>query len=350
MLHSVGLLLLAQTIAVICFPCSTTDQRRRIIVDQDGGGDDAWALLMLLMNENQFNVSVEAITCTYGNTDLENSVRNAARILDSLNRRDVPLFRGTSERLITPAPARDDNGYFWGEDGFGDVVFDGEPDLTDIPDEHAVMKMYQLIRRYPGEITILCLGPLTNLAMLFKMFPHAKKDIAQIYILGGNRYGVGNTAYAAEFNFLTDPEAANIVVNNAPTMLNIVPWETVLDLERIFPIEWRFEVFKQPRNRAVQILNEVESVVYANISSWTPCDMYAAAVLLDSCLINLENRYKADVELSGRITRGMLGILYREDREHQFNVNIIDEIDEDALKQMVVDLNREPCERNVRRC
>lgn len=147
MLHLVGLLLLAQAVVISCCSCSDTTGVRRVIVDQDGGGDDAWALLMLLMNEKQYNVKVEAITCADGNTGLENSVRNAARILDGIGRRDVPLYRGASERLITPAPSRDVNGYFWGHDGFGDVRFGSEPDLRSIPDEHAVVKMYELIRK-----------------------------------------------------------------------------------------------------------------------------------------------------------------------------------------------------------
>ncbi|KXJ68210.1 inosine-uridine preferring nucleoside hydrolase-like [Aedes albopictus] len=347
MLHLVGLLLLAQAVVISCCSCSDTTGVRRVIVDQDGGGDDAWALLMLLMNEKQYNVKVEAITCADGNTGLENSVRNAARILDGIGRRDVPLYRGASERLITPAPSRDVNGYFWGHDGFGDVRFGSEPDLRTISDEHAVVKMYELIRKYPGQITILCLGPLTNLAMLFKMFPKVKGDIAGIYILGGNRNGVGNTDFAAEFNFFTDPEAANIVVNNAPVILNIFPWETVLQLETDFPMDWRNEVFKVPRNKAIQVLNDVEAVVYANISAWQPCDMYAAAIFLDNCLITSAVAYRADVELSGRVTRGMLGILYHDDNENHFNVNITDAIDTDTFKQMVVELNREPGEKGV---
>ncbi|EAT41911.1 AAEL006485-PB [Aedes aegypti] len=338
MLHLVGLLLLTYAVAVP-LPCSEKGIRR-VIIDQDGGGDDGWALLMMLMNEKKYNVVVEAITCTHGNTDLENSVTNAARILEGLGRRDVPLYRGASERLITPAPRRDVNRYFWGVDGFGDVQFQSKPDLGNVPDEHAVVKMHELIRKYPRQISILCLGPLTNLAMLFKMFPSVKSEIAGIYILGGNRNGVGNTDFAAEFNFFTDPEAANIVMNNAPVILNIVPWETVLDLETIFPMEWRNSVFKEPKNKAIEVLNQVEEVIYANISNWQPCDMYAAAVLLNNCMIADAKRYKADVELAGKVTRGMMAILYHDNDEKDFNVNVIDGIEEDTLRQMVEDLNR----------
>lgn len=167
-----------------------------------------------------------------------------------------------------------------------------------------------------------------------------KGNIADIFILGGNRHGVGNTDFTAEFNFYDDPEAANIVVNNAPVVLNIFPWETILDLERVFPVQWRMETFREPGNEAIKMLNAVEAVVYANISGWTPCDMYLAAVVLDHDLIRESIRYRADVELNGKITRGMLGILYHEHHEDKFNVNIIDGVDEDTLMQMVVDLNR----------
>lgn len=185
------------------------------------------------------------------------------------------------------------------------------------------------------------------MALLFKLFPEAKGNIADIFILGGNRHGVGNTDFTAEFNFYDDPEAANIVVNNAPVVLNIFPWETILDLERVFTTQWRMETFQEPRNEAIKVLNAVEAVVYANISGWTPCDMYLAAVVLDRGLIRESIRYRADVELNGKITRGMLGILYHEHHEDQFNVNIIDGVDEDTLQQMVVDLNRGTDENGV---
>lgn len=128
---------------------------RRILIDQDAGGDDAWALLMLLMNEREYNVCVQAITCTHGNTDIDNVARNVARTLAALNRSDVPVYRGASERLITPAPSREGSGYFWGRNGFGDVRFNNTPSLAVISEDHAVMQMRDLLQKVSFEMRLL---------------------------------------------------------------------------------------------------------------------------------------------------------------------------------------------------
>lgn len=320
---------------------------RRVIIDLDAGGDDAWALTMLLMDEQKYNVCVQAITCTHGNTEVDHVAVNVARILEGLGRTDIPVYKGARERLITPAPHRDVSGYFWGVDGFGDVKFEKTPSLKSVKPDHAVVKMNELLQKFPHDITIISVGPLTNLALLFKLYPASKDLIANIYILGGNRNGVGNTDFAAEFNFFTDPEAANIVVNNAPVVLNIFPWETIQSLEEEFTTQWRFATFNSTPNRAIQVLNRVESVIYANASGWTPCDMYAVAVFLNPQLVTDSTHYKAEVELDGKVTRGMLAILYHVKDEDEFNVNIIDEVNEDMLREMVQDLNRAPPKNDV---
>ncbi|XP_055612480.1 nucleoside hydrolase-like [Uranotaenia lowii] len=315
---------------------------RRVIIDLDAGGDDAWALTMLLMNEQKFNLKVEAITCSHGNGGLENVARNVARILEGLGRCDVPVFKGASERLITPAPPRDVNGYFWGVDGFGDVEFEKEPDMSVVKPGHAVLKMQELLDKFPNEITIISVGPLTNLALLLKMFPESGKKISNVFILGGNRNAVGNTDFSAEFNFFTDPEAANIVINNSPVTLQIFPWESVLAMNRYFSIEWRFEFFNNTKNQAIQVLNAVENSVYEGGSSWwDPCDMYTVAIFLNQSLIVESEDYKADVELRGHLTRGMLTLQHHIKNAEHFNVNIIDRIDADQVKEMIMDLNRD---------
>ncbi|XP_055608733.1 pyrimidine-specific ribonucleoside hydrolase RihA-like [Uranotaenia lowii] len=342
----VGLVLVSLAVGVPA-ACPSSRQTgssgvRRVIIDLDAGGDDAWALTMLLMDEAKYNVCVQAITCTHGNTDVDNVAKNVARILDGLGRTDIPVYKGAQERLITPAPSREISQYFWGVDGFGDVHFAHTPSLAVIKSGHAVDRLNELFLKYPGEITILCVGPLTNLALLFKLYPDTKHNIAGIYILGGNRNGVGNTDLAAEFNFFGDPEAANIVVNNAPVVMNIFPWETILSLSEEFTTQWRFKEFVSTPNPAIQVLNQVEEVIYANLPGWTPCDMYLAAIFLNPKLIDSSVRYKADVELNGRLTRGMLAIQYHVQDEKLFNVNIIDTVDEDVLREMVINLNREP--------
>uniref|UniRef100_A0A182JU01 Inosine/uridine-preferring nucleoside hydrolase domain-containing protein n=1 Tax=Anopheles christyi TaxID=43041 RepID=A0A182JU01_9DIPT len=310
---------------------------RRVMLDLDGGGDDAWALVMLLSNEEQYNICVQAVTCSHGNARVSDVLVNVLRILDSLDRLDVPVYVGASEPLITPAPNRNISHYFWGNNGFGDVEFDRFFAVDSLDSLHAVEAMNELFEK----ITLLAVGPLTNVALLYKMYPETKHKIGDLYILGGNRHGVGNTALAAEFNFFRDPEAAHIVLNNSPMIVHVFPWETVL--LQTLTTRWRFETFYQTTNPAVAILNQVEDVVYAQEEIWTPCDMYVAAIFLNSSIPQSVKTYRAEVELTGRVTRGMMAILHHVKDNSKHNVAVIDEIDLQEVQRMLVGLKDVKC-------
>ncbi|XP_049537070.1 pyrimidine-specific ribonucleoside hydrolase RihA-like [Anopheles darlingi] len=311
---------------------------RRVILDLDAGGDDAWALVMLLANEERHNICLQAITCTHGNAAVADVALNVLRILEAMNRLDVPVYLGATEPLIRPQSHRNESHYFWGQDGFGDAEFDTQPSTHYLEPMHAVQKMYELFTLYPHRITLLAVGPLTNVALLFKMYPEAASKMEALYILGGNRHGVGNTAVAAEFNFFTDPEAANIVLNNAPMIVNVFPWETVVTLIPEFSTQWRFETFHDSPNPAIQVLNRVESIVYAEEKGWTPCDMFVATVFLNSSIVQTRVTHRAEVELSGRVTRGMMAILHHIKEVEQHNVAIIDAIDAVEVRRMLLAL------------
>uniref|UniRef100_A0A182PJ34 Inosine/uridine-preferring nucleoside hydrolase domain-containing protein n=1 Tax=Anopheles epiroticus TaxID=199890 RepID=A0A182PJ34_9DIPT len=313
------------------------DGPRRVILDLDGGGDDAWALVMLLSNEEKYNICVQAVTCSHGNARVSDVLVNVLRILASLDRLDVPVYGGASEPLITPGPTRNASHYFWGSNGFGDVEFESSFSVNTLESLHAVESMNDLFQMYPNKIALLAVGPLTNLALLYKMYPETRDKIAGLYLLGGNRHGVGNTALAAEFNFFRDPEAAHIVLNNSPMIVHVFPWETVL--LQTFTTKWRFETFRQSTNPAVQVLNQVENVVYAQEEIWTPCDMYVAAIFLNGSILQTVKSYRAEVELTGTVTRGMMAILHHVKDVNQHNVAVIDEIDAAEVERMLVALN-----------
>ncbi|XP_050071989.1 pyrimidine-specific ribonucleoside hydrolase RihA-like [Anopheles maculipalpis] len=328
----------ASSQATKCPPESTNlDGPRRVILDLDGGGDDGWALLMLLANEERYNICIQAVTCSHGNARVSDVLVNVLRVLDSLDRLDVPVYVGASEPLITPGPNRNVSHYFWGNNGFGDVEFDCLPSVDSLHPIHAVEAMRELFEMYPNRITLLAVGPLTNLALLYKMYPETKEKIGGLYILGGNRHGVGNTALTAEFNFFRDPEAAHIVINNSPMIVHVFPWETVL--AQTFTTRWRFETFAETINPAVEVLNRVEYKVYAEEEIWTPCDMYVAAIFLNSSILQTVQSYRADVELTGTVTRGMMAILHHVKDVNQHNVVVIDRIDSHEVQRMLVALN-----------
>uniref|UniRef100_A0A182QG45 Inosine/uridine-preferring nucleoside hydrolase domain-containing protein n=1 Tax=Anopheles farauti TaxID=69004 RepID=A0A182QG45_9DIPT len=316
---------------------SAPDGPRRVILDLDGGGDDAWALVMLLANEWRYNICLQAVTCVHGNARVPDVVVNVMRILESLNRLDVPVYVGVNEPLLTPGPNRNESHFFWGDNGFGDVDFGHPPSMDALQPVHAVERMNALFHQYPNKISLLAVGPLTNVALLYKMYPETRDKIAGVYILGGNRHGVGNTAGTAEFNFFRDPEAAHIVLNNSPMPVHVFPWETVL--VHTFPTRWRFEAFEQTTNPAIEVLNGVEYEVYAEEETWTPCDMFVAAVFLNTSILQTVQSYRAEIELQGSVTRGMMAILHHVKDVSKHNVIVIDRIDHQEVQRMLIALN-----------
>src|SRR5579862_3593319 len=172
---------------------------QRIIIDTDPGVDDAMAIFLALRSPE---LKVEAITPVAGNVPLELTLPNALRLVEIAGRRDIPVAAGASaplvRRLVT---AR----YAHGENGLGGVDFPA-PSLKPVS-ESAVEMIRRIVRSSPGEITVVALGPLTNVATALKADPELAKMIRAIVLMGGSLSG-GNITPAAEFNFYVDPEAA----------------------------------------------------------------------------------------------------------------------------------------------
>lgn len=93
-------------------------------------------------------------------------------------------------------------------------------------DEHAVNALIRLAKEIPKQITVMTLGPLTNLAVAHLMDPQFFHNINQIVVMGGTVSALGNFRPTAEFNFLTDPEAVHVVLSNCESPITIIPWET----------------------------------------------------------------------------------------------------------------------------
>lgn len=98
-----------------------------------------------------------------------------------------------------------------------------------IQEKHAVSAIYDIVSNNPGLITIISVGPLTNLALAYKMYPEITLQIKDIFIMGGNHLGVGNLTRTAEFNFHADPESAHIVLDKSKCVVTILPWEACLE-------------------------------------------------------------------------------------------------------------------------
>lgn len=187
---------------------------RRIIIDTDPGLDDALAILHAL-NCGRFEVL--GLTTMAGNIGIDNTTRNAGRLLAAMGRSDIPVITGAAKPL---ARGMIDISDIHGSDGLHGLALP-EPQATPLSD--AVTWMADLLLAEPaGSVDIFALGPLTNIARLITEHPKAAARIGQIIAMGGAVDEPGNIGPRSEFNFATDPEAADIVLR-AGLDLTLVP-------------------------------------------------------------------------------------------------------------------------------
>mgnify|MGYP001201496886 FL=1 len=189
---------------------------RKIIIDTDTATDDAVAIIMALKNDS-FNI--KAITTVAGNVDLNQATSNALYTCEICDK-FVPVYKGESHPLKRKLET---SKFFHGKDGLGDTG-PYEPSKK-AEAENATNQIISLINKYPNEIEIIAIGPLTNIAKVFKYEPSVIKKIKSLYIMGGIGVGKGNITEHAEFNFWVDPDAADIVLNSEIN-IKMIAWDT----------------------------------------------------------------------------------------------------------------------------
>ncbi|PIE13136.1 MAG: nucleoside hydrolase [Rhodobacterales bacterium] len=178
---------------------------RKIIIDTDPGQDDAVAILLALASPEE--IDLLGITCVAGNVPLDLTARNARMVCELAGKPQVRVYAGCDRplgrKLVTA------------EHVHGKTGLDG-PDLPapemPLQDQHAVDFIIDTLRAHdPGTVTLCPLGPLTNIAMAFEKAPDIVARVAEIVLMGGAYFEVGNITPAAEFNIYVDPQAAHIV-------------------------------------------------------------------------------------------------------------------------------------------
>ena len=203
---------------------------KRIILDTDTGVDDALAILLAMRSPE---LHVEAITAVSGNVHVDHCVRNILMTLEILESDTIPdVARGEEAPLIKPLFLAD---HVHGGDGLGGVTGLSKPDgnrlypdpanrLSPIP---AVDLILDCIERYPDEITLIAVGPLTNVARAIIKNPFRMRKLREIVIMGGAFRVYGNVSPVAEFNIFVDPHAAQIVCD-AGIPLVFVPLDVTM--------------------------------------------------------------------------------------------------------------------------
>ena len=188
---------------------------RRFLIDTDTASDDAVALLMALREPS---ISVEAITVVAGNVPLEQAVQNALYTAE-LCASDVPVHAGQAAPLMRPLQTAE---FVHGEDGMGDIGLPLRGRVT--AGDRAVDLIVDTIMRSPGEITLVTIGPLTNVALALQEQPMLASAVGHCFVMGGTCAGPGNVTPVAEFNLWADPEAAQIVFHSGMP-LTLIGWD-----------------------------------------------------------------------------------------------------------------------------
>ncbi len=177
---------------------------RKIIIDTDPGQDDAVAILLALASPE---LEVLGITCVAGNVPLALTALNARKVCELAGRPDMRVFAGCDRPMARALVTAE---YLHGKSGLDGIVLP-EPEM-ELQEQHAVDFLIESLRESPaGTITLCLLGPLTNIATAFERAPDIKDRVAEIVLMGGAYFEVGNTTPAAEFNIHVDPQAAEIV-------------------------------------------------------------------------------------------------------------------------------------------
>ncbi|MDS9470710.1 ribonucleoside hydrolase RihC [Sporosarcina pasteurii] len=235
-------------------------KRIPIIIDTDPGIDDAAAIGLALYRDD---LEVKLITTVAGNVDIDNITTNALKLVTFFDK-DIPVARGMDTPLLKPALGNKVHGVT-GMDGY-----DFPQPTRRITNKHAVEAMRSLLEESEEKITIVPIGPLTNIAVLLLMYPQLKSKIESIVLMGGSLSG-GNVNGAAEFNMWADPHAAKMVFDSG---LDIV----MIGLDVTLKARIGEEILSKSSNKSADMFNAI-------FRHYIDGDMDSGVVMHDSCAI-----------------------------------------------------------------
>lgn len=297
--------------------------KEKIIIDTDPGIDDAVALAIALFNET---VDVKLITTVAGNVSLEKVTANALRLLTFWGKK-VPVAKGAEKPFIQKFV---DAAGIHGQSGMDGFDFP-EPDMSLLVKEHAVNKMREVIMA-EKTITLVAIGPLTNVALLFALYPEVKTHISRIVLMGGSLTR-GNKGVMAEFNFATDPHAAKMVFDAGVPLV-------MAGLD----VGWQSAVLPEDTTKLLT-MGKTGQMVHALFKKYRSGTFATGLRMYDACavayLLKPEIFKTADVfvdiELSGKLTSGCSVVDLKGYLKQTANATVCTEIDPVAFRTWFIE-------------
>jgi purine nucleosidase len=277
----------------------------RLVIDTDTGSDDAVALMLALAADG---VRVEAVTTVAGNVPLEAATRNAL-VTCALMGSGVPVHRGAARPLLRPLQTAQ---HVHGPDGLSGVAVPA-PARGPAGDD-AVDVLVDAARSAPGELTLVTLGPLTNVAAALLRDPRALARYRAVYCMAGAPEGRGNVSAGAEYNVWADPEAARVVLRGG-TPVTLVGWNVCRTRAVVTPDDERsLLALGTARARFAVAVNTASArwARGAGHAGFVLPDPLAVLVALDPSVVTAAEDASVDVVLGDEPGRGVLVI----DRRH----------------------------------
>ncbi|XP_017278900.1 inosine-uridine preferring nucleoside hydrolase [Kryptolebias marmoratus] len=322
--------------------------KKLVIIDTDCGIDDAQAIMMALAAPN---VEFLAVTCVFGNAAVEDVCQNVLRVLSVCERQGIPVFRGSAGPLVAASTSFSDH---FGGDGLGDVIEDKDPLWKEkLQQEHAVSAMIRLVSEHEKQVSLVALGPLTNLALAVRLDPCFPQKLRDLYIMGGNKEGIGNVTLCAEFNFAMDPESAYIVLEEFLCPTYIASWEYSCRNA----LSWEFfeELLSQDA-AAARFMKTITSKCWAYSKEamrnkrdiyfgpgFVPYDAYAMAACIDGSMVLESIECPVRVELQGSIARGMMALDRTNQLKKSHSAFVLTKCDVAKFGRLVMESLRQPC-------
>lgn len=304
-------------------------KKQKIIIDTDPGHDDALAI-MLIVKSGLFDVL--ALTTVAGNSTIQNVTRNATYILDLLGRRDIPVFAGKAKPLKRNLIQANVHGSS-GLDGASlentqyKVIHDADRQLI------------RLIKENPKEISLLAIGPLTNIARAFLKESKLPSLLKQIVIMGGAINVPGNKNRVAEFNMFVDPEAADIVFKSKVKKI-LIPLDACNDIP-LFMSDFAklkgSKLYKSIKSMMKRFIAGIEK--YEGTKGAFVYDAIAAYYLLNPKAF-VAQPMDILIETTGEYTRGMTVVEKRISEKKMYNIEVVTKVNREKFVKDLINILR----------
>ena len=311
---------------------------KRVIIDTDPGVDDCAAILLALASPE---LQVDAMTISYGNGSMPRCADNARVILEAAGRTDIPVYPGAEGPLIRP-PTAGWASHIHGGDALGEVTgsIENLPVVATVPARRAAVEIAARALEAPGEITVLALGRMTNVALALRLAPEIAGALAGVVVMGGAVRVPGNVSPVATANIHEDPESAAILYDSGVPIVQVG-----LDVcDRCGFTDGQFERLRASTAPAVQLLVSASSftrAAYRRLGRLADGeavrynDVPAVAAAVDPSLMTMQ-RLPVVVDTRSDLTRGQTVADWYGLTGRAANVDVCLEVDADRLTEMVM--------------